>query len=76
MKITFKPLWKQLIDKGMMNKDLYAVISPTIVAKMGRDENITTEMILRVCKLLDCDISDVLQLEKIDGGKDNAEYGR
>ncbi len=69
MKITYKPLWKQLIDKGMMKKDLYDVISPAIVAKMGRDENVTTEMIVRLCKLLDCDIADIMQLEKIDGGK-------
>ena len=63
MKITFKPLWKQLIDKGMMKKDLYEVVSPAIIAIMGRDENITTEMIIRICNYLNCDISDVIQLE-------------
>lgn len=66
VKITFKPLWKQLIDKNMMKKELYAVVSPAIVAKMGRDENITTEMIVRLCRFLDCDISDIIQLEKDD----------
>ena len=64
MKITYKPLWKQLIDKKMMKKDLYAVVSPAIVAKMGRDENVTTEIILRICNFLNCDISDIMQLER------------
>ena len=64
MKITFKPLWKQLIDKNMMKKELYEVVSPAIVAKMGRDENITTEMIVRLCNFLDCDITDIIQLEQ------------
>lgn len=64
MKITFKPLWKQLIDKKMMKKELYAVVSPAIVAKMGRDENVTTEMIVRICNFLECDVADVIQLER------------
>lgn len=71
MKITFKPLWKQLIDKNMMKKELYAVVSPAIVAKMGRDENVTTEMILRLCNFLNCDIADIIQLEK-----DNTPQGQ
>lgn len=62
MKITYKRLWKLLIDREMMKKDLYAVISPAIVAKLGRDENVTTEMLVRICTLLKCDLTDIMEL--------------
>ncbi|MEG1756814.1 MAG: helix-turn-helix transcriptional regulator [Clostridia bacterium] len=62
MKITYKRLWKLLIDREMMKKDLYAVVSPAIVAKLGRDENVTTEMLVRICTLLQCDLTDVMEL--------------
>lgn len=62
MKITYKRLWKLLIDREMMKKDLYAVISPAIVAKLGRDENVTTEMLVRICTFLQCDLIDIMEL--------------
>ncbi len=62
MKITYKRLWKLLIDREMMKKDLYAVVSPAIVAKLGRDENVTTEMLVRICTLLQCDLMDIMEL--------------
>lgn len=62
MKITYKRLWKLLIDREMMKKDLYAVVSPAIVAKLGRDENVTTEMLVRICTLLGCDLTDIMEL--------------
>lgn len=62
MKITYKRLWKLLIDREMMKKDLYAVVSPAIVAKLGRDENVTTEMLVRICTLLHCDLPDIMEL--------------
>ncbi|MPM51499.1 hypothetical protein SDC9_98248 [bioreactor metagenome] len=62
MKITYKRLWKLLIDREMMKKDLYAVVSPAIVAKLGRDENVTTEMLVRICTLLHCELTDIMEL--------------
>ena len=62
MKITYTRLWKLLIDREMMKKDLYAVVSPAIVAKLGRDENVTTEMLVRICTLLRCDLADIMEL--------------
>ena len=62
MKITYKRLWKLLIDREMMKKDLYAVVSPAIVAKLGRDENVSTEMLVRICTLLGCDLTDIMEL--------------
>ena len=62
MKITYKNLWKLLIDREMMKKDLYVIVSPAIVAKLGRDENVTTEMLVRICTFLQCDLTDIMEL--------------
>jgi putative transcriptional regulator len=64
MIISYKKLWKLLIDKDMKKKDLYKVanVSPALVAKLGRNENVTTDVILRICKALKCDVSDIMEV--------------
>ena len=64
MKITYKKLWKMLIDRDLKKKDLceMANISSTSVAKMGRNENINTEIIVKICEALKCDISDIAEI--------------
>lgn len=48
----------------MKKKDLYKVanVSPALVAKLGRNENVTTDVILRICKALKCDVSDIMEV--------------
>ena len=50
MKISYKKLWKLLIDKELMKKDLaeMANISPASIAKLGRNENVNTDILLRI----------------------------
>jgi len=64
MQISYKKLWKLLIDRNMNRKDLRAKtgISSACIAKMGKGENISTDIIIRICSALDCDISDILEL--------------
>ena len=64
MQISYKKLWKLLIDRNMNRKDLRAKtgISSACIAKMGKGENISTDIIVRICSALDCDISDILEL--------------
>ena len=64
MQISYKKLWKLLIDRNMNRKDLRAKtgISSACIAKMGKGENISTDIIIRICSTLDCDISDILEL--------------
>ena len=59
MTISYKKLWKLLIDKDMKKKDLQikAQISPASIAKLSKNENVTTEVILKICKALNCDVS-------------------
>lgn len=64
MKITYKKLWKLLIDKDMMKKDLAerAGISTASIAKLGRNENVNTDILLKICKALECDVSDIMEV--------------
>lgn len=64
MKISYKKLWKLLIDKDMLKKDLAekAGISTTSIAKLGKNENVNTDIILKICNALNCDISDIMEL--------------
>ena len=64
--ISYNKLWKLLIDKGMNRKDLKRVsgISTTSIAKMGKGENITTDVILKICNALDCGTDDIMEVIK------------
>lgn len=63
MKISYNKLWKMLIDKNMKRSDLrdVAKISPSSIAKLGRGDNITTDVLLRICEALNCHIEDILE---------------
>lgn len=64
MKISYKPLWKLLIDKDLKKKDLceLAGISPASVTKMGKCGHVTTETLEKICLALDCQVEDILEL--------------
>lgn len=61
--ISYKPLWKLLIDKDLSKKGLASVagVSQSSVAKMSRGETISMDVILRICTALDCDIGDICE---------------
>ena len=59
MKISYKKLWKLLIDRDMMKK---AGISNASIAKLGRNENVNTDILLKICVALKCDIEDILEI--------------
>ncbi|HAV16998.1 MAG TPA: XRE family transcriptional regulator [Acinetobacter nosocomialis] len=71
MKITYKKLWKLLIDREMMKKDLLEAskISTVSMAKLGKDQNVTTDVLLKICTALHCDISDIMQVVENDDFK-------
>ena len=66
MSVSYDKLWKLLIDKKMNRTALKEAsgISFNVLAKMGKDEAVSMESILKVCKALDCDIADVMEIEK------------
>ena len=64
MTISYKKLWKLLIDKDMKKKDLQkaAGISATSITKLGKNENVNTEMIEKICTALHCDVCDIMEM--------------
>ncbi len=66
MSFSYKKLWKLLIDKDMTKNDLCdkTGISRSTLYKLNAGENINTEILDRICNILDCDISDIVEHEK------------
>ena len=64
MRISYKKLWKLLIDRDMLKKDLAekAGISNASTAKLGRNENVNTDILLKICVALGCDMEDILEI--------------
>lgn len=64
MAVSYNKLWKLLIDKNMKKKELgeAAGISNTLIAKLGKNENVTVEVLVKICAALDCKIEDIMEL--------------
>ena len=64
MAVSYKKLWKLLIDKDIKKKDLIARanVSPATITKMGKNGHVTTEVLLKICTALNCDISDIMEI--------------
>ena len=64
MTVSYKKLWKLLIDKEMKKKDLQAQasISWASITKMSKGEKVSMEVLMKVCKALNCDIGDIMEL--------------
>ena len=67
MSISYKKLWKLLIDRDMKKKDLCvaAGISHASMAKLGKNENVTTDVLVKICTALKCDISDIMEITEM-----------
>lgn len=63
MAANYNKLWKLLIDKGMKKKDLQvaAGISSGVITKMGKGEDVTTAVLAKICKALNCNIGDIME---------------
>ena len=68
MKTSYNNLWKKLIDRNMQKKDLIDElgISSTTIAKMGKGEKVSLDVLERICAYFDCNIGDVISFEKED----------
>ena len=64
--ISYTKLWKLLIDKNMYRQDLRNAtgLSAASIAKLGKGENVTTAVLLKICDALDCDIGDIMEAVK------------
>ena len=62
--VSYKKLWKLLIDRDMKKQDLMALtgISTTTVTKLNKGENINTDILVRICNALKCNVSDIMDI--------------
>ena len=70
MKLSYKKLWVKLVELDMLAKK--AGISSASVAKLGKGANITTDVLLKICEYLNCDISDIVEVVPDESANDNA----
>ncbi len=73
MSVSYKRLWKLLIDKDMNKSDLAKAtkMSPNTVAKLGKNESVSLEILVRICNVLHCDIGDIVEI--VPCGEENSE---
>ena len=64
MAVSYKKLWKLLIDKDMKKKDLRIAtgMTTTALAKLGKNEHVNTEILAKICKVLECNIEDIMEI--------------
>jgi len=69
MAVSYKKLWKLLIDKDMKKQDLReaAKISSSSIAKLSKGENVNTDILVKICKALGCDLSDIMEISPDNG---------
>lgn len=78
MAISYNKLWKLLIDKGMKKKDLRIAsgISTNALAKLGKNERVTTDVIDKICCTLSCDVGEIMEIIDEDIGAQKNLEGR
>jgi len=68
MTINYNKLWHLMLDKKINKRQLREMtgISTASIAKLGKGENITTDVLIKICKALDCDITEIMELSRED----------
>ena len=63
MSVCYNKLWKLLIDKNLNKTDLRlaAGLTTTALAKLGKNENVNTEVLAKICKVLECGVDDIME---------------
>ena len=64
MSVSYNKLWKLLIDHKMNKSDLgkAAKMSPNTIAKLGKNETVSLDILVRICEVLECDIGDIVEV--------------
>ncbi len=71
MTVSYKRLWKLLIDRDMKKKDLQAAagISPSSISKLSKNENVSMDVLIKICSALGVDFKDIMELVQDTAGK-------
>lgn len=75
MEISYNKLWKLLIDKGISKTELKQSVkmSPNTLAKLGKNETVSLDVLIRICEVLHCDIGDIMELIPAQEGDSKLE---
>ena len=75
MSVSYKKLWKLLIDKNMIKKQLreQAGLTTNVIAKLGKDENVSTEVLCKICKALEYGLDDIIEIIPDEEEQSNGE---
>lgn len=70
MSVSYNKLWKLLIDHNMNKSDLgkAAKMSRNTIAKLGKNESVSLDILVRICEVLNCDIGDIVEVSRSDAG--------
>ena len=73
MSVNYNRLWHLLIDKKMNKNDLRKAtgLSTTTMAKLAKGQSVTTDILIRICKVLDCDFADIMEIDKSERIENN-----
>ena len=68
MAVSYNKLWKMLIDKGMSRTQmrLKAGISTKALAKLGKNESVNIDILIKICAALGCDITDIMEIVNVN----------
>lgn len=75
VRASYKPLWKLLVDKDKLKQDLReeAKLSSTTMARLNNGDNVTTDVLLRICQVLNCQIGDIVEVVPTNESKEQNE---
>lgn len=78
MAMSYKKLWKLLIDRDMTRGDLHHItgVAPSTLTKMSKGECVATNVIERICTTLDCDVGDIMEVVPDEGSGKSRKGGR
>ena len=78
MIISYKKLWKLLIDKDMKKQDLQAAahLSSSTIAKLTHSENVSTAILLKICAALHCDVADIMEVVETEASSKESTVSR
>ena len=76
MVVSYKKLWKLLIDKDLKKSDLaeQANVSVATLTKLAKCENVNVDILVRICSALECEVSDIMEL--VDNDSDFEKHGK
>ena len=75
LQVSYKKLWHLLIEKDMTRQELrkQAGMSSSTIAKVAKNENVNTDVLLKICEVLSCNFGDIMDAVPVEGDGENLE---